>query len=123
MKVGDIVLIHDDGPKLHWRLGVIDSLRNDGLCRAMNVRTSNRVTSRPISRLYPLEVSLPPDDQSEHSSPTEPITRNIEDMARNRPQRAAAKKARTRGVASQKVMEGQACPHETLKIIHDCKKG
>ena len=28
----------------------------------------------------------------------------------------------TRGVASQKVMERQACPHETLKIIHDCKK-
>ena len=28
-----------------------------------------------------------------------------------------------RGVASQKVMEGQACPHETLKIIHDRKKG
>ena len=27
-----------------------------------------------------------------------------------------------RGVASQKVMERQACPHETLKIIHDCKK-
>ena len=97
MKVGDVVLIHDDRPRLHWRLGVIDSLiqGNDGLVRAVNVRTSNRVTSRPISRLYPLEVSLPPDDQSEHSSPTEPITRNIEDMARNRPQRAAAKKART----------------------------
>ena len=28
-----------------------------------------------------------------------------------------------RGVASQKVMEGQVCPHEMLKIIHDCKKG
>ena len=27
-----------------------------------------------------------------------------------------------RGVASQKVMERQACPRETLKIIHDCKK-
>ena len=27
-----------------------------------------------------------------------------------------------RGVASQKVMEGQACPHETFKIVHDCKK-
>ena len=28
-----------------------------------------------------------------------------------------------RGVASQKVMEGQACPHKTLKFIHDCKNG
>ena len=28
-----------------------------------------------------------------------------------------------RGVASQKVMEGQSSPHEILKISHDCKKG
>ena len=28
----------------------------------------------------------------------------------------------SRGAASQKVMEGQACPHETLKIVHDCKR-
>ena len=28
---------------------------------------------------------------------------------------------KTRGVASQKVMEGQA-PHETLKIFHACKE-
>ena len=98
VRVGDIVMIHDDGPRLHWRLGVINSLipGKDGLVRAVNVRTSNRVTSRPISRLYPLEVSLPPDDQSGHSSPTEPITQDAEDMVRDRPQRAAAKKARTR---------------------------
>ena len=66
VKVGEVVLIHDDGPRLHWRLGIIDNFiqGNDGLVRAVNVRTSNRVTSRPISRLYPLEVSLPPDDQS-----------------------------------------------------------
>ena len=25
VRVGDVVLIHDDGPRLHWRLGVIDS--------------------------------------------------------------------------------------------------
>ena len=98
VKVGEVVLIHDDGPRLHWRLGIIDSFiqGNDGLVRAVNVRTSNRVTSRPISRLYPLEVSLPPDDQSKHSSPTEPITQNSQDTARDRPQRAAARKARTR---------------------------
>ena len=98
VKVGEVVLIHDDGPRLHWRLSIIDSFiqGNDGLVRAVNVRTSNRVTSRPISRLYPLEVSLPPDDQSKHSSPTEPITQNSQDTARDRPQRAAARKARTR---------------------------
>ena len=57
VKVGDIVLIHN---KLHWILGVVDSLilGNDGLIHAENVKTNNQVTSKPISRLYPLEVSL-----------------------------------------------------------------
>ena len=39
---------------------------NDGLVRAVNVRANNRVTSYPIVRLYPLEVTLPPDDQLGH---------------------------------------------------------
>ena len=62
VKAGDVVLIHDDGPRLYWKLGVVDSLiqGNDGLVRAVNVRTNDRITSRPISRLFPLEVSLPP---------------------------------------------------------------
>ena len=65
VKFRDVVLIHNDGPRLHWRLGVMDSLiqGNDGLVHAVNVKTNNRVTSQPISRLYPLEVSLPPDNQ------------------------------------------------------------
>ena len=59
-KAEHVVLIHDDGPRLYWKLGVIDSLiqGNDGLVHAVNVRTNNRITSRPISRLFPLEVSL-----------------------------------------------------------------
>ena len=32
---------------------------NDGLVRAANVRTSTHVMNRPITRLYPLEVSAP----------------------------------------------------------------
>lgn len=98
VKVEDMVLIHNDGPRLHWRLGVIDSLiqGNDGLVRAVNVRTNNRVTSRPISRLYPLEVSHPPDDQSGHSDATGTATNGVEDGVGERLQRAAAKRARTR---------------------------
>ena len=63
VKMGDIALIHDDGPRLHWRLAIVDSLiqGNDGLVRAVNVRTNNRITSGPISRLYPSEISSPPD--------------------------------------------------------------
>ena len=33
IKEGKVVLIHDDGPRLRWRLGLVDSLitGNDGL--------------------------------------------------------------------------------------------
>jgi len=100
VQIGDVVLIHDDGPRLHWRLGVIDSLiqGNDGFVRSANVRTSNRVTSRPISRLYPLEISHPPTDHdnSKQDSLTEPVIHNNDSEISNRPRREAAKKARTR---------------------------
>ena len=61
IKQGDVVLIHDDGPRIRWRLGVVDNLitGSDGFVRAANVRTSTNVTNRPITRLYPLEVSVP----------------------------------------------------------------
>ena len=59
VKVGDVILIHDDKPRLNWKLAVIKELveGNDGLVRAANVRTKNGITSRPIAKLYPLEVS------------------------------------------------------------------
>ena len=97
VKVGDVVLIHNDGPRIHWRLGVVHSLiqGNDGLFRAVNVKTNNQVTSRPISKLYPLEVSLPPDNQLEHNNVPD-RTVSIEHDARDRPLRAAVKRARTR---------------------------
>ena len=51
--------IHDDGPRLSWRLAVIEELLtgNDGLVRAANIRTSTGRTNRPIVKLYPLEVA------------------------------------------------------------------
>jgi transposase InsO family protein len=59
IRVGDVVLIHDDGPRIRWKLAVVEHLihGNDGLCRAATVRTTSGVTSRPIVKLYPLEVN------------------------------------------------------------------
>jgi len=80
VQIGDVMLIHDDGPRLHWRLSVIDSLiqGNDGFVWLVNVHTINRVMSRPISRLYPSEISYPPTDHnnSKQSSTTEPMIYN-----------------------------------------------
>ena len=59
IKVGDVVLIHNDSPRTSWRMAVIENLikGNDGYVRAAEVRTSSGRTNRPIARLYPLEIT------------------------------------------------------------------
>ena len=68
---------------------------NDGLVRAVNVHTNNRITSRPISRLYPLEISSPPDSQMYSGHNAAETDKDEEDNLRERPRRAAAKKTRS----------------------------
>ena len=59
MQKGDVVIIHDDVPRVRWRLAVIEDLicGGDGLVRAAIVRTANKTTNRPITKLYPLELN------------------------------------------------------------------
>jgi hypothetical protein len=66
VKVGDVVLIHNDNPRIQWRMAVVESLITgaDGLVRAVNIRTSNGRTNRPITKLYPLEVTATTDSQT-----------------------------------------------------------
>ena len=58
VKVGDVVLIHDDTPRIQWKLAIIEKINKgeDGLIRSVNVKTSTGKTNRPITKLYPLEV-------------------------------------------------------------------
>ena len=58
IKEGELVMVHDDKPRNTWKLAIIEELirGNDGLVRAANIRTKNGRTSRPITKLYPLEV-------------------------------------------------------------------
>ena len=60
VKVGDIVLIHDDTPRMQWRLAVVEELIMglDGFVRAAKIRTSSGKTNRPIAKLFPLEVNV-----------------------------------------------------------------
>ena len=59
IKQGDIVLVHDDSPRISWKLAVVDELLqgNDGLVRAANIRTAQVRTNFSIARLIPLDVS------------------------------------------------------------------
>ncbi|KAH3824897.1 hypothetical protein DPMN_126755 [Dreissena polymorpha] len=49
--------IHDDGPRLKWKLGDVEQLLpgNDGSVRTVVVRSSQGVSTRPFTRLYPIE--------------------------------------------------------------------
>ena len=60
VRVGDVVQIHDRGPRIRWKLSVILELmtRNDGSVRAAKVKTKNGCTRRPIVKLYPLETVI-----------------------------------------------------------------
>ncbi|XP_065917547.1 uncharacterized protein [Dysidea avara] len=101
VKVGDVVLVHDDIPRLQWRLAVIEELMEglDGYARAAKIRTSTGRTNRPIAKLYPLELSSPcepttcddnrdTDKDNDHDVSSEPV--------HQRPTRDAAARARVR---------------------------
>ena len=58
VKVGDVVLIHDDTPRIQWKLAITEEINKgeDRLIRSANVKTSTGKTIWPITKLYPLEV-------------------------------------------------------------------
>ena len=62
IREGDIVQIHDETPRTNWKLGLVKELvrGKDGLVRSVKIRTRTGETTRPIIKLYPLEIS--PDD-------------------------------------------------------------
>jgi hypothetical protein len=61
VKEKDVVLIHDEKPRREWKLAVIENIIRsaDGEIRAADIRTANGKTNRPISKLYPLQVTEP----------------------------------------------------------------
>ena len=91
MKVGDVVLIHDDNPRVNWKLALVTSINRgrDGLVRSANLRTANGTTNHPITRLHPLEVQA-----KEVQCHTEDETTTVETPTPvRRPQRDAARRA------------------------------
>ena len=107
IKKGDVVVVHDDTPRLQWKLAVVDDLvkGNDGLVRSAHISTANHKTNRPITRLYPLEVvSSETRENTDHeqgstsreTSDREKRPASSESETRPRSKRAAAAKAMTR---------------------------
>ena len=95
VKVGDVVQIHSDSSRLKWNLAVVESLIRgaDKCVRAVNLRTCNGRTNRPITKLYPLEITA----KVTTDTPSENLTRDQDlpqELPPKRSQRAAAIRAR-----------------------------
>jgi hypothetical protein len=59
INTGDVVQIHDDGPRCRWKLAVVVDVvaESDGHVCEAKARISNGLyTIRPIAKLYPPEV-------------------------------------------------------------------
>ena len=117
IKVGDVVIIHDDGPRLKWHLAVVEELQrgNDELVRSAIIRTANGITNRPITKLYPLEVNAGMDvsgkdqpviDDEEPCTQDAPLPHATKPQLSSRPQRSAASKARTQVSEWAKILRG-----------------
>ncbi|XP_071160738.1 uncharacterized protein [Mytilus edulis] len=70
INIGEVVLIHDETSRTTWNVGIIDKLiqGRDGFSRSAILRTKNGPTSRPISKLYPLELT-----SNEYTGPCDEI--------------------------------------------------
>ena len=92
--LGKVVLIHDETPRNQWKLGVIIQLHQgkDGLVRSVTLRTEKgNLISRPIEKLYPLEVLAEQDLQDSKEKIKNP--EEIRSTSEKRAQRAAAQRA------------------------------
>ena len=60
VKIGDVVLMHDDSPRIRWKMAVVENLikGKDGLTRAVEIKTSNGKTNQSIAKLHLLEISI-----------------------------------------------------------------
>ena len=58
IRVGDVVQIHDEGPRIRWNLAVVEELitGRDGSVRAAKVKTKHGLSTRPVVKLYPIEI-------------------------------------------------------------------
>ncbi|XP_068204606.1 uncharacterized protein [Palaemon carinicauda] len=57
-KMGDVVLIHDEGPRSRWKFGQIVKLHvgPDDVLRVVTLKTPKGQVMRPVVKLYPLQL-------------------------------------------------------------------
>lgn len=93
IRVGDVVVVHDEKPRMQWRLAIVEELikGGDNLVRAAHIRMGTYKTTHPITKLYPLEVSSSGEMNSQKAS-DEPNDR-VDPPSNHRVRRKGASKA------------------------------
>ena len=95
IKVGDVVQIQSESKRANWKVAIIESINRggDGQVRSAEMRTATGRTSRPINKLYPVEVSenSSPYSKDVNIHPRRIANENQPSSGRN--QRTAARKA------------------------------
>ena len=96
VQIGDVVTVYDESKRRgEWRLAVIESLikGNDNVVRGANIRVIAKGKpsrmSRPVQKLYPIEVQ----SEIQPEVPRESVKEGTKNLRRN-PRRAAAADAR-----------------------------
>ncbi|KAF6198331.1 hypothetical protein GE061_008079 [Apolygus lucorum] len=78
VKIGDLVLIESEGAKrISWPLGRVIDLHpgSDGASRVATVKTTAGTFTRPLQRLYPLEISTSEEEEMSRSIQQQESTR------------------------------------------------
>ena len=91
IRIGDMVQIHDEKHRILWKTGIVEDLikGKDGLVRSAIIRTKTGTTSRPIVKLYPLEVCTESGSAEEESQPEDT------EEAESQPEEETATRGRT----------------------------
>ena len=102
INIDNVVLVHDDCVRVNWKLAVLERLveRKDLRCHTHK----ERFTNRPVSKLYPLEVT---------ANDTAQVRELASQEVNNHPKRRAAEQAR------QQIMQWSKCIHAPLEDIED----
>lgn len=84
IRQGEIVLIGDDNAKrIDWPIGRVTELihGNDGHVRVVKIRTKNGELTRPLQRVYPLELEYNPEEISSVSDVAPDIESSDDNIA------------------------------------------
>ena len=107
------MIIHEDNkPRLQWRLAVVEGLieGKDGQIHAAHtcIRTSNHKKTRPVAKLYPLEVHSEECRKQNGTTVPEDIEQSVNDMPKDNQQNkgdADITHVRTMRAASSKALQ------------------